>query len=127
MTEIDQFFTEFDDIVIGFSYAGTGYIIVELESDSSEKVNEATIDEIYQVIDDYCEQESVSEVPVIFIWSHMEEDLPLPDYGPELFEETKNNPKFIAARGTMSEIGDGEEEKREWINLLTKCSSVMSI
>lgn len=55
--------------------------------------------------------------------SEHDENLPLPDYGPELFEEIKQNPKFIAARGTMPEIGDGEEEKREWLNLLTYCSS----
>ncbi len=56
--------------------------------------------------------------------SEHDEDLPLPDYGPELFEEIKQNPKFIDARGgTMPEIGDGEEEKREWTNLLTYCSS----
>ena len=68
ITEIDQFFTEFNDLVIGSSYVGAGYMIVELESDSSEKVNEAAIDEIYQIIDKYCEQEGVSEVPVVFEW-----------------------------------------------------------
>ncbi|HIH74393.1 MAG TPA: hypothetical protein HA306_03850 [Methanosarcina sp.] len=51
------------------------------------------------------------------------DDKQLPDYGPELFEEIKKNPQFIAARGTMPEIGEGEEEKREWINSLTCCSS----
>ena len=121
VTETDRFFSEFEDYVIGFSYAGAGFIIVELESDSSEKVNDATIDEIYQIIDDYCEQEGISEVPVVFMWSYIDEDLPLPDYGPELFEEVKNDPKFIAARGTMPEIGEGEEEKQEWINSLTNC------
>ncbi len=51
------------------------------------------------------------------------DDKQLPNYGPELFEEIKKDPKFIAARGTMPEIGEGEEEKREWINSLTYCSS----
>jgi|GEM_PF-577889 len=121
VTEKDQFFTEFDDPVIGFSYAGAGYIIVELESDSSEKVNEATIDEIYQVIDDYCEQEGISEVPVVFMWSHLEEDLPLPDYGPQVFEEAKKKPLCVATRGTMPVITDASE-KAEWIDSLVTCS-----
>lgn len=120
MTEIDQFFTEFNDIVIGTSYAGAGYIIMELEHDSSEKVNETTIDEIYKRIDDYCEQKNVSEVPVLFIWSHIEEDLPIPDFGPESFEEAKNETGFIATRGTMPVITDADE-KAEWEETLGKC------
>ncbi|HIH95262.1 TPA: hypothetical protein HA338_14970 [Methanosarcina acetivorans] len=121
VTGKDQFFTEFDDPVIGFSYAGAGYIIVELESDSSEKVNEETIDEIYHVINDYCEQEGVSEVPVVFMWSHIEEDLPLPDYGPQVFEEARKDPLFVAARGTMPVITDASK-KVEWTDSLVQCS-----
>lgn len=117
MTEIDQFFAEFDDLVIGFNYAGGGYLIVELESDFSEKVNETTINEIYQRIDDYCEQEDVNEVPVVFMWSHIDEPLPLPDCGSQVFEEAKKLPGFITTRGTMPEIHQ-EEEKRKWLDLL---------
>lgn len=120
MTEIDQFFIEFDDIVIGSSYAGTGYIIMELESDSSEKVNETTIDEIYKRIDDYCKQKNVSEVPVLFIWSHIEEDLPIPDFGPGSFEEAKNETGFITTRGTMPVITDANE-KVEWKKAAGEC------
>ena len=121
MTEINQFFNEYEDLVIGFDHAGRGYLVVELESDFSEKVNETTIDEIYQIIDDYCEQEGVGEVPVVFMWSHITEDLPLPDYGPESFEEAKKlfPEGLITTRGTMPEIHQ-EEEKREWIDLLAK-------
>lgn len=126
ITEIDQFFTEFDDIVIGTSYAGAGYIIVELESDSSEKVNETTIDKICQIVNNYCEQEGVSEVPVIFMWSHIEEDLPLPDYGPESFDKAKNETGFITTRGTMPEIYQ-EEEKRKWLDLLINYSRSLSL
>lgn len=55
--------------------------------------------------------------------SEYDEEIPaLPNYGPELFEEIKNDPRFIAARGTMPEIGKEEEEKQKWINLLTNCS-----
>ncbi len=120
VTENDQFIAELDDPIIGFSYAGAGCIVVELESDSSEKVNETTIDEIYQRIDGYCEQEDVSEVPVLFMWSHIEEDLPLPDYGPQIFEEVKNEPDFIATRGTMPVITNASE-KVEWEETAGKC------
>ena len=120
MTEIDQFFIGFDDTVIGTSYVGAGYIIVELESDSSEKVNETTIDEIYKRIDDYCEQENVSEVPVLFMWSHIEEDLPIPDFGPESFEAAKNETGFITTRGTMPVITNADE-KAKWEETLGKC------
>ena len=51
---------------------------------------------------------------------------PLPDYGPEVFEEIKQNPKFIASRGTMPEIRE-EEDKREWINSLIVCSSFSNL
>lgn len=118
MTETDRFFAGFEDLVIGFNYAGAGYLIVELESDFSEKVNETTIDEIYKRIDDYCAQEEVDEVPVVFMWSHIDKPLPLPDYGHQVFEEAKKLPGFITARGTMPEIHE-EEEKWKWINSLT--------
>jgi hypothetical protein len=125
VTENDQFIAELNDPVIGFSYAGAGCIVIELESDSSEKVNETTVDEIYRVIDDYCKHEGVNEVPVLFMWSHIEEDLPLPDYGPESFEKAKNEMGFIATRGTMPVITDADE-KIEWTDLLVKCSQQLS-
>jgi hypothetical protein len=125
MTEIDQFFAGFDDLVIGFNHAGGGYLIVELESAFSEKVNETTINEIYQRIDDYCEQEGVSEIPVVFMWSHIDKPLPLPDYGPQVFEAAKKLPGFITARGTMPEIHQ-EEEKWKWINSLVNGSQSLS-
>ncbi|AKB17945.1 hypothetical protein [Methanosarcina sp. WWM596] len=125
ITEVDQFFTGFTDFVIGFNYASGGYLVVELESDSSEKVNETTIDAIYQRIDSYCEQEGVSEVPVVFMWSHIDKTLPLPDYGPESFERARNETGFITTRGTMPVI-TYVDEKAEWIDLLVKCSQPLS-
>ena len=124
VTDTDRFFSEFEAYVIGFCYAGAGFIIVELESDSSEKVNEATIDEIYQIIDNYCEQEGISEVPVVFMWSHIDEDLPLPDYGPQIFEKAEKSSGFVAARGTMPVITDASE-KREWTDSLVQCSRTL--
>lgn len=53
---------------------------------------------------------------------HTDEDRPLlPDYGPQIFEEAKKNPLFVAVRGTMPVITDANE-KVEWTDLLVKCS-----
>jgi len=49
-------------------------------------------------------KEGVSEVPVVFMWSHIDKLLPLPDYGPQVFEEAKKLPGLITARETMAEI-----------------------
>jgi len=96
-------------------------IIIELGSTYKEEVDNSRIDEIYQKIDDYCErQEGISEIPVVFMWAHDEENLPLPDYGPQIFEEVKNEPDFIATRGTMPVITNSSE-KVEWEEKAGKC------
>lgn len=43
--------------------------------------------------------------------------MPLPDYGPEILENAKNDPSVIAVYGTMPVI-EQESEKRRWIDLL---------
>ncbi|WP_052402682.1 hypothetical protein [Methanococcoides methylutens] len=48
---------------------------------------------------------------------YMGEDMPLPDYGPEIFEEAKSDPSFIAAYGTMPVIKE-KSEKIRWTDLL---------
>jgi hypothetical protein len=119
MTETDQLFGEFESYVIGLPYSCSGFMIVELESDKREMITETILDDIYQMLDVYCENEGISDVPVVFMWSHREESISLPDYGPHIFEEAKKEPAFIAARGTMPVITD-EGEKREWLDLLGK-------
>jgi len=44
-------------------------------------------------------------------------DEKLPDFGPEVFEEMKNDPSVIATRGTIPKI-ELENEKREWLHKL---------
>ncbi|MCM1986336.1 hypothetical protein [Methanococcoides seepicolus] len=95
--------------------------IVELYPVCQGKINESKIDEIYQTINKHFEHESISEMPVVFMWAQDDEDMPLPDYGPEIFEEAKSDPSFIAAYGTMPVIRQ-EIEKREWTNLLSTYS-----
>jgi hypothetical protein len=121
MNETDQLFGEFENYVIGLPYSCSGFIIIELESNKREMITEATLDDIYQMLDDYCENEGISDVPVVFMWSHQEESISLPDYGPHIFEEAKKEPAFIAALGTMPVITD-EGEKREWTDKLVECS-----
>jgi hypothetical protein len=121
MTETDQLFGEFESYVIGLPYSCSGFMIVELESDKREMITETTLDDIYQILDDYCKKEGINDVPVVFMWSHREESISLPDYGPHIFEEAKKEPAFIAARGTMPVITD-EGEKREWTDKLVECS-----
>ena len=70
-TGINPYFAEFGGPVVLFGYSGEGYIEVGLESESPEKVNESVIDEIYQVIDEHCEKEGISDVPVVFVWEHI--------------------------------------------------------
>jgi hypothetical protein len=55
-------------------------------------------------------KEGVSEVSVVFLWSHIDKLLPLPDYGPQVFEEAKKLPGLITARETMTEIHQEEEK-----------------
>lgn len=98
-------------------------IIIELSPAYKEEMNDSRINKIYQNITNYCEQqEGISDIPVVFMWAQVKEDLSLSDYGPESFEEAKKLfPGFITARGTMPEIHQ-EEEKSEWVDLLTEYS-----
>lgn len=126
LTRIGPSYSEFDSSITSVA-SNNKIIIIELGSAYKEEVDDSRIDEIYQKIDDYCkQQEGISEVPVVFMWAQDEENLPLPDYGPQIFEEVKNESGFIATRGTMPEIHQ-EEEKREWIDLLTNYSRSRSL
>jgi hypothetical protein len=86
------------------------------------QINDSRIDEMYQNIESYCEENcGINEVPVVFMWDEDEEDMPLPDYSPEMFEKAANGSGFVAAKGTMPVITDATE-KRNWLDLLTHCA-----
>src|SRR5690606_34639279 len=92
-TGIRPYFTEFDGPVNSFGTNINGYLIVGLEASTPEKVNESVIDEIYQVIDEHCEQEGISDVPVVFIFVHITEDegvIDGPDADKEITDEDGN-------------------------------------
>jgi hypothetical protein len=113
-------YSEFDNSVKSVA-SNNEIIIFELGSAYKEEINDSRIDEMYQKIDYYCEkQEDISEIPVVFMWAQDEEDLPLPDYGSQIFEEVKNEPGFISTRGTMPVITDASE-KVEWEETAGDC------
>lgn len=120
LTLMEPSYSEFDRSMSGV--AASDILIIELNPAYKEEMNDSRIAEIYQKIEDYCEQqEGISEVPVVFIWAQ-EGDFSLPDYGSETFEEAKKLfSGFIAYRGTIPEIHT-EEEKREWVDLLADYS-----
>ncbi|MCM1986351.1 hypothetical protein [Methanococcoides seepicolus] len=91
----------YDSIKMGPSYTidssincilcGHELIEVHLGSAYQGKMNESKIDEIYRKIEERCEQEEgISDIPVVFMWAQDDEDMPLPDYGLEIFEEAKS-------------------------------------
>ena len=112
LNQIGPSYSEFDRSISGV--AASDVIIVELGSAYKGEVNDSRIDAMYQKIENYCEeQEGISDIPVVFMWAQDEEDLPLPDYGPQIFEEVETESGFIAFRGTMPVITDASE-KVEW-------------
>lgn len=120
LNRIGPSYSEFDRSIK--SVAASDVIIIELGSAYKGEVDDSRIDEMYQKIEDYCEeQEGISEIPVVFMWAWDEEDLPLPDYGPQIFEEAKKNPSVVAVRGTMPLI-TSLSEKDEWIDSLVQCT-----
>jgi hypothetical protein len=120
LNKIGPSYSEFDKSIK--SVAAGHVIIIELGSAYKGEVDNSRIDEMYQKIENYCEeQEGVSEIPVVFMWAWDEEDLPLPDYGPQIFEQVKNESGFIATRGTMPVITNSSE-KEEWADSLVQCS-----
>jgi hypothetical protein len=120
LTRMGPSYSEFDNSVKSVA-SNNEIIIFELGSAYKEEINDSRIDEMYQKIDYYCEkQEDISEIPVVFMWAQDEEDLPLPDYGSQIFEEVKNEPGFISTRGTMPVITDASE-KVEWEETAGDC------
>ncbi len=120
-TRMGPSYSEFDKSIKSIA-SNNEMLIIEIRFAYKGEVNNSRIDTIYQKIEDYCEkQEGISDVPVVFMWAHDEEDLPLPDYGSQIFEYVKNESGFITNRGTMPVITDANEIV-EWVNLLIEYS-----
>ncbi|AKB27130.1 hypothetical protein MSSIT_0411 [Methanosarcina siciliae T4/M] len=71
----------------GFGYFYDGYINVFIDEKSLESVTDSVIDEIYSIISDHCEQEGISEVPVVFMKSTITLDEGEPSESPNEGEE----------------------------------------
>ncbi|AKB35023.1 hypothetical protein MSSAC_0433 [Methanosarcina siciliae C2J] len=71
----------------GFGYFYDGYINVFIDEKSLESVNDSVIDEIYSIISDHCEQEGISEVPVVFMKSTITLDVGEPSESPNEGDE----------------------------------------
>jgi hypothetical protein len=91
---------------------------VYLSSDYQDEIDDARIDKIYNIIENYCEeQEGINEVPVVFLWQ--EDEIWYPEYGHESFERIQNESWLITTKGTVPEI-DELSEKIAWTDKLTK-------
>lgn len=120
LTRMGPSYSEFDSSIKSVA-SNNKMLIIELGSVYKEEVDDSRIDEIYQKIDDYCEQqEGISEIPVVFMWAQDEENFSLPDYGPQIFEEVQNETGFVTTRGTMPVITDADK-KVEWEETAGKC------
>jgi hypothetical protein len=119
--EVGPSYSEFDSSINSFG-GGNHILNVYIGSAYEGQINDSIIDEMYQNIESYCEENcGINDVPVVFLWDEDEEDLPLPDYGPGMFEKAANSSGFVAAKGTMPVITDATE-KRNWLDLLTHCA-----
>ncbi|SFM90122.1 hypothetical protein [Methanolobus profundi] len=88
-----------------------GVLTVYLKSAYKKEINDSQIDEIYQKIESYCEENSdISNVPVVFMWAEDEEDLTF-EYNPNAFESIKKDSDYIASRGTVPVF----EDEKEWM------------
>ncbi|WP_321430223.1 hypothetical protein [uncultured Methanolobus sp.] len=119
--EVGPSYSEFDSSINSFG-GGNDILNVYIGSAYEGQINDSRIDEMYQNIESYCEENcGINDVPVVFMWDEDEEDMPLPDYGPEIFEKAANSSGFVASKGTMPVITDASE-KRDWLDLLTHCA-----
>jgi hypothetical protein len=89
-TGINTYFTKFGGPVNSFGVNINGYLIVGFEPSTPEKVNESVIDEIYKVIDEHFEKEGINDVPVVFIFVRITDDL-APADGPDANESNNTN------------------------------------
>jgi hypothetical protein len=110
-------YSEFDTSISGI-VSDSEVLTVMLGSAYRGEINDSRIDEMYGNIEEYCRQEEgISEIPVVFVWDVDEEDLPLPNYGPEILDKAGNSSSVIAVYGAMPVITE-ESEKKDWTELL---------
>lgn len=88
---------------VGAGVNSKGYFVIEFDKQKPEKVNGSVIAEVYNVIDEHCEQKGIKDVPVVFVFA----DMPVLDE--EIVAEmsndsntTKQSPGFTSAMPILS-------------------------
>jgi hypothetical protein len=108
------------------SVAFSDILIVELKSEYQEEINDSRIDQMYQKIEEYCEDNAnISNIPVIFMWAEDSGDLVMV-YDPYAFEKAKNSSLFVASRGTVP-IFANEDEWLQWTEEVLEARSIMGL
>ena len=74
-TGFRKYFADQGGPVESFGGHMNGYLKVGFESTTPEKVNDSTIDDIYELIKEHCEESGINNVPVVFMWEHETVDL----------------------------------------------------
>nr|WP_321496346.1 hypothetical protein [uncultured Methanolobus sp.] len=68
--ELEQYFSSGPVISYGFKKY-SGYIEVGVNIDSPEQVNDSILSEIYHIIENHYEEEGITDIPVMFVWTEM--------------------------------------------------------
>ncbi|SFM78419.1 hypothetical protein [Methanolobus profundi] len=101
-------------------------LIVYLGSAYKGEVNDSRIDQMYQKIETYCEENvGVGNVPVVFMWAEDEEDL-IMVYDSDAFENAKNSSSFVASRGNVPTFSD-ENERLQWTDDVFEAGSIKEL
>lgn len=125
LKELNPYLTSFGGPVNSFGADIHGYLIVGFEEAAQEKVNESMIDEIYQVIDEHFEQKGISDVPVVFTFIRITDDLAPAD---ESNVKINKNEPILTKDENLTVINNETTQKtNEAINKTPGFTSILSI
>ena len=112
-TGLRNYFADQGGPVESFGGHMNGYLKVGFESTTPEKVNDSTIDDIYELIMKHCEESGINNVPVVFMWEHETVDLEkkyppsdenmitIMDENPEIISQSMRAMYTLMKMGTM--------------------------
>lgn len=127
--------------VIRYDRDLNGYLVIGLYENST--FSDSHVTEIYSIVDEYAQSMGIQDVPVVFRIEGLAEDVSLkdgemlpeqimfgltdselygrniPDFGPEVFEKMKDNPRIYKTIGIIPRF-ETEEERINWIDILIK-------
>lgn len=118
------YYYKFDESIKSVAFCD--FLIVELNYEYQEEINDSRIDQMYQKIEEYCEDNAnISNIPVIFMWAEDRGGLVMV-YDPYDFEKAKNSSFFIASRGTVPTFAN-RDEWRQWTEKVFEARSIMEL